>query len=121
MVWILSFVSFRVCNVLLRVHPQRRPSETLERLVVSASRAGNDIGRQFRSGRFPVPADVKKPVADELLIETRLIVTGLVGRRVPEPRAVGCDELVDHDQLAVDQAEFKLAIGNDDSAPLRYV
>src|SRR4051794_6688960 len=80
----------------------------------------NDAGWQRWWRRFAIPAacpalDVKV-VAQRLLVETRLRLTGLVRVRRPEPRTVWRHHLVNQDDMAIlIAAEFEFGVGDDDA------
>ena len=67
---------------------------------VALARAVDDLGRERGAGCGLVPRLALEPVAHELLVEAGLWSARLVGRRVPEPRRVRRQDLVDEDQVA---------------------
>src|SRR5207249_10002940 len=83
-------------------------------LAVAGACAFDDLVREARHGRLPVPADRVEVVADELLDEARLPAAGPIAVLRPEPRAVRREDFVAESDLPVDLAEFELRIGDDD-------
>jgi hypothetical protein len=68
------------------------------------------------AGVLFVPVQGLEPVADELLVEARLRAAGLVIIGGPETGGVGREHFVGEDELAVNEAELELGIGDDDAA-----
>ena len=63
-----------------------------------------------------------EPVADKLLVEGRLAVTGLIAFCRPEAAAVGSEHLITQDNIALFvEAELELGVGDDDAAAQRVV
>ena len=101
-------------------HFQRPPRQSLVRFQVSPLRPLDHVSRQRRGGRGFVPRLGLQPVADELLVEARLVVAGLVTFGRPEAAAVGGQDFVDQYQRPVRQAaELELRVGDDDAPPAR--
>ena len=96
---------------------ERPAGDPLVGLDVAVARGGDDLGGQRRRRRLSCPSRAVEVVAHRLLVERRRrrARLPLVGR--PEPRRVGREHLVAHDELAVDEAELELGVGDDD-APL---
>ena len=64
----------------------------------------------------------RQVIAQRLLVETGLAVPGLIAVGRPEPRGVGRQDLVDHDQLTLRRrAEFEFGVGDDDAALRRVI
>ena len=93
-----------------------RLGQAAPRLQVLLGGPGGHLGRQLGTGRRLVPVERLEVVAHVLLVVARLALAGLVAVRRPEPRRVGRHGLVDEDQLAVEDAELELGVGDDDAA-----
>ena len=61
-----------------------------------------------------VPVGIE-PVAHELLVETCLALSRLIGILRPEARGVRREHLISQGERAIDRAEFELGIGDDDA------
>jgi hypothetical protein len=73
----------------------------------------NDGGREGRSRGLAVPIfEGEEVIADKLFVEARLGLTGNIGIDRPESAAVGSEEFVDQDDLAVDSSELELGVCN---------
>ena len=68
-----------------------------------------------------IPAGCVEPVAHVLLVERRLRAARLVLVDRPEAAGVRGQDLVDQDDLALDDAELELRVGDDDAALERDV
>ena len=69
-----------------------------------------------RCGVSPVISPVGfEPIADELLVVAGLNLALLVAGGRPETAGVGREALVDQRNLAIDDTELELGVGNDDA------
>src|SRR2546426_2847335 len=106
------------------IHLQVLPCDQSVRLEVPLARAPAHLRRQWRGRRVAVPLafllQAGEIVAQRLLVEARLALAGPVAVRRPEPRGVGREDLVDHEQPPVGRrAELELGVGDDDAARRR--
>src|SRR2546427_4978616 len=93
----------------------------LVRLCVPLARRLHHLPRQRRRRGVPVPLAVllqaREVVPQRLLVEARLAPAGRIPVGRPEPRRVGREKLVDHEQAAGRRrAELELGIGDGDPA-----
>src|SRR5439155_9138987 len=82
----------------------------------AVARAAHDVRRQLGPGRLVLPPLRVEVVANELLVVGRRRATGAVRRRVPVPRGVRREGLVDEDEPTVEGAELELRVGEDETA-----
>ena len=116
-------VALGVVDVGVEAHIDTRPIGPLAHAVnrsraslVARRGAGHDIVGQRRRRRLTVPARGLDPVAHDLLVEARRADADVVLLDVPEARRIGRQDLVDERDLAVDEAELELGVGQDDAA-----
>ena len=97
-----------------------RPGDALVGLDVALARRRDDLGGQRRRRRGLVPVEAVEVVAHRLLVEARRrdARLPLVGR--PEAAGVGRQHLVAQHELAVDEPELELRVGDDDPALARH-
>ena len=88
------------------------------RLAVLRASTFDNIAWQLRSGGSFGPLDAFEVVANKLLVERGLGAAGRVLRGGPEARRIGSERFIDPDQLAVEEAEFELGIGEKNAARL---
>src|SRR5690606_4577468 len=110
--WVVTLVSSILSTLAQR--EQRSTGDPLVRFAILCRGGLNHLRRQRRRWRLPIPPRLRQPIAHALLVERRLVPAGLVELRIPETGAVRRQQLVGDRQLAVDQAELQLRIGNDD-------
>src|SRR6266404_1715330 len=58
----------------------------------------------------------REPVAKILLVEARLATTGCIPFQWPVARRVGCERLVDKDELAANEPKLELGVCDDETA-----
>ena len=111
---IRSDCTSRCCSTYFHgnVSPVIRSNASMYLARVFATTSGGNCRRRA----VLVPAALRQPVADELLVERRRAAARLVPVGRPESRAVRRQHFVDQNQLVVDQAELELRVGDDDSA-----
>src|SRR4051812_36797155 len=96
---------------------ERLAGYALVGLDVFGPRLLDHVGRQLRRRRLLVPAGLRGPIADELLVEGGGRRAGLVAGGGPEARGVRGQHLVGEDDLGTGAAaELELRVGEDDPA-----
>src|SRR3954452_25439150 len=103
------------------LHPHSFPLKTLSRKLlecfdVLGSGLFHDLRRQLGGLAILVPASLRQPIANELLVVRWLSAPRLILIRWPEARAIWRQYLIDQNQLIIHQPELKLRI-RDDHAP----
>ena len=88
--------------------------DDLEGLAIALGRAIDDLGGQVRGLPRHIPVGFE-PIADELLVVAGLNLALLVAGGRPETAGVGREALVDQRNLAIDDTELELGVGNDDA------
>src|SRR5687768_8351662 len=100
---------------------QLEAGQSLVCLDVACAGVADHLGRKLWRRGLLVPAAGREPVAEVLLVEGRLLAARLVPLDGPEPRGVGREHLVDQRDLAIDDAELELGVGDDDPAFARHL
>ena len=95
---------------------KQRPENLFVRTDVALAGLGDHLGRHRWWRRSLVPARRLCPVAHRLLVERRRRGAGVPGLGRPEPAGVRRQDLVADDQLAVDEAQLELGVGDHDAA-----
>ncbi len=89
--------------------------DDLEGLAIALGRAIDDLGGQVRGLPRHIPVGFE-PIADELFVVAGLNLALLVAGGRPETAGVGREALVDQRNLAIDDAELELGVGDDDAS-----
>ena len=94
---------------------EARAGDPFEGLVLSCPRSGDDVVRQIRPRRRSRRDGWPSSQSRTNCLSKLAWAAGGVRRRLPEARRIGGQDLVDEDQLAVDEAQLELGVGEDDA------
>jgi hypothetical protein len=95
--------------------------DALKCFPIFIARSGDNVRRKSWRWRLLVPSDALEIVADELLVERRLNLSGRVLVTGPEARGIGRECLVNPNKLLADQAELKFGVGDYDAPRSRVL
>src|SRR3954468_14324728 len=100
----------------------RLARELFIRFEVSPLRSLDDVIRESRRWRGFVPGLSFQPVANVLLVKTRLIVPRLINVGWPETRAIRREDFINQNDPPIRELpELELRISNDDPARSRIL